>query len=50
MRTNEADTNTAYERALDFRDLPSGASSVLERNLQDERRQCAWIVEQLNEA
>jgi hypothetical protein len=50
MRTNEADTNTAYERALEFRDLPSDASPVLKRNFQDERRHCAWILEQLNEA
>jgi uncharacterized protein (TIGR02284 family) len=50
MRTNEADTNTAYERALEFKDLPSDAGPVLARNLHDERRHCAWILEQLNEA
>jgi uncharacterized protein (TIGR02284 family) len=50
MRTNEADTNTAYERAVEHKDLPAGASAVLDRNLQDERRHCAWILEQLETA
>jgi hypothetical protein len=49
MRSNEADTNTAYERALGFKDLPPGVQPVLARNLEDERRHCAWILEQLNE-
>lgn len=50
MRTNEADTNTAYERAIGFKNLPDGTESVLQRNLQDEQRHCAWILEQLGES
>lgn len=47
MRTNEADTNTAYERAVKFRDLPPAARDALERGLEDERRHCDWILETL---
>ena len=41
MRTNEADTNTAYERAVQFPDLHSGIRDMLEAGLADERRHCA---------
>ncbi|HJU18104.1 MAG TPA: ferritin-like domain-containing protein [Stellaceae bacterium] len=47
MRTNEADTNTAYERAVQFRDLTSNARDVLDRGLEDERRHCEWILSTL---
>ena len=47
MRTNEADTNTAYERAVQFKGLPSNTRDVLQRGLEDERRHCEWILEQL---
>jgi uncharacterized protein (TIGR02284 family) len=47
MRTNEADTNTAYERAVRFRDLPLDARDALDRGLEDERRHCEWILETL---
>lgn len=50
MRTNEDDTNTAYGRAVEHRDLPAGARPVLEQALQDERRHCAWILEQIDKA
>ena len=50
MRTNEDDTNTAYERATKFEYVTPEIRAVLERNLQDERRHCAWILEQLNES
>ena len=49
MRTNEADTNTAYERAAARQDLPDGAAAVLARNLADEQRHCAWILAQLGQ-
>lgn len=44
MRTNEADTNTAYERAVKIRDLPPATQDVFARGLEDERRHCAWIL------
>jgi hypothetical protein len=47
MRTNEADTNTAYERAVQFDALPSTARDALQRGLEDERRHCQWILETL---
>jgi uncharacterized protein (TIGR02284 family) len=47
MRTNEADTNTAYERAVQFRDLAPDCRDALERGLEDERRHCEWILETL---
>jgi hypothetical protein len=47
MRTNEADTNTAYERAIGFGGIDSAIQDTLERGLEDERRHCGWILEQL---
>jgi uncharacterized protein (TIGR02284 family) len=43
MKTNEDDTNTAYERAAAREDLPSDIRMVVEQNLDDERRHRAWI-------
>lgn len=42
MRTNESDTNTAYERA--FAKAPPDAREVLRHGLEDERRHLEWIV------
>lgn len=47
MKTNEDDTNTAYERAVTK--APVEARSVIERGLADERRHREWIVAQLGE-
>jgi uncharacterized protein (TIGR02284 family) len=47
MRTNEADTNTAYERAVKYDALPSTTRDVLQRGLEDERRHCQWILDTL---
>lgn len=47
MRTNEADTNTAYERAVQFDALPSATRDTLQRGLEDERRHCQWILDTL---
>jgi uncharacterized protein (TIGR02284 family) len=47
MRTNEADTNTAYERAAAFHGLDAHLHQILERGLEDERRHCQWILDQL---
>jgi rubrerythrin len=43
MKTNEEDTNTAYERAA-ARDLSPQIKELMEINLRDERRHRAWIV------
>jgi uncharacterized protein (TIGR02284 family) len=45
MRTNEADTNTAYERAVKFQGLALTARDALQRGLEDERRHCEWILQ-----
>jgi uncharacterized protein (TIGR02284 family) len=47
MRTNEADTNTAYERALARDDLTARMRAIFETNLLDERRHRNWINERL---
>jgi uncharacterized protein (TIGR02284 family) len=49
MKTNEDDTNTAYERANARTDLPAGAADVIRRGLADERRHRAWIVNRIDE-
>lgn len=43
MKSNEEDTNTAYERALEH-GVPPSIRAVFDRNLRDERRHYAWIV------
>jgi hypothetical protein len=48
MKTNEDDTNTAYERAHGHADLTPEMREVLRQNLADEHRHRAWIVESLN--
>jgi uncharacterized protein (TIGR02284 family) len=47
MKSNEDDTNQAYSQALQRTDILPRARPVLERNLADERRHRAWIVERL---
>jgi hypothetical protein len=42
MRTNEADTNTVYERAVAHTDLDDATRDVPQRALADERRHCEW--------
>lgn len=43
MKTNEDDTNTAYERAVGHSGLTSEMKKVLSSNLSDERRHRTWI-------
>jgi uncharacterized protein (TIGR02284 family) len=45
MKTNEEDTNTAYERAVQHRDATPALHATLERALSDERRHRDWMVE-----
>jgi len=47
MKTNETDTNTAYERAAAHDGFDAKTIATLYRNLGDERRHRAWIVETL---
>jgi uncharacterized protein (TIGR02284 family) len=42
MRTNEDDTNTAYERAM--KRAPMEAQDIVMRGREDERRHCDWIL------
>jgi uncharacterized protein (TIGR02284 family) len=49
MKTNEDDTNTAYERAVNYANLPAGAINILERGLADERRHRDWIVQTIEQ-
>ena len=43
MKTNEDDTNTAYERAAGRSDLPQAAVPVIQSALGDERRHRDWL-------
>ena len=43
MKSNEDETNAAYEQALARRDITANIRDILERNLADERRHRAWI-------
>jgi hypothetical protein len=47
LKTNEDDTNTAYERAVNHEGRHASAEEVLRRGLADERRHRAWIEEML---
>jgi uncharacterized protein (TIGR02284 family) len=47
MKSNEDDTNRAYERALSQEGLPSYVVDVLQKNLADERRHRTWMEERI---
>jgi uncharacterized protein (TIGR02284 family) len=47
MKSNEDDTNQAYEQAVRRHDLPPDLRELLQRNLSDERRHRAWIEDRL---
>lgn len=47
MRTNEEDTNTAYERAFDHPEVAGELRDCLRRGLDDERRHRELIAKQL---
>ena len=44
MKTNEDDTNTAYERAVRHRDAGPQLQAALQQALGDERRHRDWMV------
>jgi len=43
MKSNEIDTNTAYERINAREDVWEDAISILKRGLEDERRHKTWL-------
>jgi uncharacterized protein (TIGR02284 family) len=45
MKTNEDDTNTAYERAVRHKESDSRVQAALDRALDDERHHRDWMVE-----
>ena len=47
MKTNEDDTNTAYERAVARTGVEERLAQIFARNLADERRHRAWIEQTL---
>jgi uncharacterized protein (TIGR02284 family) len=47
MKSNEDDTNRAYEQAVRRHDLSTELRELLQRNLSDERRHRAWIEDRL---
>jgi uncharacterized protein (TIGR02284 family) len=49
MKTNEDDTNTAYERAVKHDAVTPEVLAVLQRNLADERRHRAWLQQCLRQ-
>ena len=50
MRSNEFDTNTAYERITSREDQLLGIENIIERGLEDEKRHKSWIEEELERA
>jgi uncharacterized protein (TIGR02284 family) len=48
MKTNEDDTNTAYERAVKHKNADSDTQEALDRALDDERRHRDWMVETID--
>jgi rubrerythrin len=49
MKSNEDDTNTVYERALENKNLTSDMERTVRSNLDDERRHLAWIESKLDD-
>ena len=47
MRSNEGDTNIAYERAVSRVDLSPAVRTILQRALADERRHRGWLEQRL---
>ena len=47
MRSNEIDTNTAYERINNYEEISEEIRGPLKKGLQDEKRHLAWIETQL---
>jgi uncharacterized protein (TIGR02284 family) len=50
MKSNEEETNKRYEKACARTDLPAELMGVLAKNLADERRHRAYMVQRLGES
>jgi bacterioferritin (cytochrome b1) len=50
MRSNENDTNLAYENACSRIDVPVNIREILQRSLMDERRHRAWLERVLTQS
>lgn len=48
MKSNETDTNTAYERMNDHKDKWPEAKEFIKNGLQDEKRHKAWLENTLS--
>ncbi len=46
MRSNEVDTNTAYERIVGHKNKWPDADEIVKRGLQDEKRHKTWLASQ----
>jgi uncharacterized protein (TIGR02284 family) len=49
MKSNEDDTNKAYERVCSRSDLAPDLAKLLQQNLEDERRHREWIEKRLSQ-
>jgi uncharacterized protein (TIGR02284 family) len=49
MKTNEDDTNTAYEHAIAHDDMSAELKQTIQSNLEDERRHRQWIEQRIEE-
>ena len=49
MKSNEMDTNMAYERMVSHQDKWPETMMILQRGLEDERKHKAWLESVLNE-
>lgn len=43
MRSNEVDTNTAYERIVTHKDIHPDFEAIVQKGLADEKRHKAWL-------
>ena len=50
MKTNEDDTNVAYERLNSHPGKLTEAIMALEQGLRDERRHRAWLINEIKES
>jgi rubrerythrin len=47
MRSNEEETNRAYEKINSYEDLPADLKKILQKGLADERKHKNWIEKEL---
>ena len=49
MKTNEDDTNTAYERSLNHKEVTPEIRQTLQKNFEDEKKHKKWIMDQIKD-